>query len=157
VAEPNQEGDRRRSAGWVKAKYFSRPGDGAWAFRGTVTDEDGGKHPVVLFRAGSLDIRRHVKVRGEANPYDPAWELYFEERWTAQMANTLKGRGTTRYLWLGRFDVTAPHTYTCPSFEGEGPSQMTFTIQVDGVDVDGLGSTGFTTTYKVVVNCFPGF
>jgi RNA-directed DNA polymerase len=41
-----------------------------------------------------------VKVRGEANPYDPAWELYFEERLTAQMASTLTGRGKARYLWL---------------------------------------------------------
>jgi hypothetical protein len=56
-------------------------------------------------------------------------------------------------LGMGRFDVTAPHTYNCP-FDGEGPNQMVFTIQVDGVDVDGLGSTGFTATYTVVVNCF---
>jgi len=91
---------RHKSAGWVKAKYFSRPGDGGWAFCGSVTDKDGGKHPVFLFRAFSLAIRRHVKVRGEANPYDPAWELYFEERLATQLASTLTGRGTARYLWL---------------------------------------------------------
>jgi RNA-directed DNA polymerase len=34
------------------------------------------------------------------NPYDPAWELYFEERLAMQMASTLTGRGTARYLWL---------------------------------------------------------
>jgi RNA-directed DNA polymerase len=91
---------RQKSAAWVKARYFSRPGDERWTFRGSVTDEKGGKHAVSLFRALSLDIRRHVKVRGEANPYDPAWELYFEERLTAQMASTLTGRGKARYLWL---------------------------------------------------------
>ena len=47
-----------------------------------------------------MPIRRHVKIRGEANPYDPAWELYFEERLAAQMASTLTGRGTARYLWV---------------------------------------------------------
>jgi RNA-directed DNA polymerase len=41
-----------------------------------------------------------VKIRGTANPYDPAWELYFEERLAAQMASTLTGRGTARYLWF---------------------------------------------------------
>ena len=41
-----------------------------------------------------------MKIRSDANPYDPQWELYFEERWSAQMASTLRGRGTTRYLWL---------------------------------------------------------
>jgi RNA-directed DNA polymerase len=91
---------RGKSAAWVRAKYFARPGDGCWTFRGTVTDPDGGKHPVVLFAARSVPIRRHVKVRRDANPYDPAWELYFEERFAAQMASTLTGRGTTRYLWL---------------------------------------------------------
>ena len=91
---------RHKSTTWLKAKYFSRAGDGSWAFRGTTTDREGGKRAVVLFRALSLDIRRHVKVRGEANPYDPSWELYFEERLAAQMASTLTGRGTARYLWL---------------------------------------------------------
>jgi RNA-directed DNA polymerase len=91
---------RQKSAAWVKAKYFSRPGDGRWTFRGSVTGEGGGKHPVFLSRAFAVDIRRHVKIRGEANPYDPAWELYFEERLTAQMASTLTGRGKARYLWL---------------------------------------------------------
>jgi RNA-directed DNA polymerase len=91
---------RHKSAAWVKANYFSRPSDGRWTFRGTATDAEGRKHTVFLFRAFSLEIRRHVKVRGEANPYDPAWELYFEERFATQMASTLTGRGTTRYLWL---------------------------------------------------------
>jgi RNA-directed DNA polymerase len=91
---------RQKSAAWVKAKYFSRPGDGGRTFHGTVADEGGGRRAVSLFRASSLEIRRHVKVRGEANPYDPAWELYFEERLTAQMAGTLTGRGRARYLWL---------------------------------------------------------
>jgi RNA-directed DNA polymerase len=91
---------RRKSMTWVKAKYFHRPSDGSWTFCGHVPDKEGGQHTVFLFRARSLDIRRHVKVRGEANPYDPSWELYFEERLTAQMASTLTGRGKARYLWL---------------------------------------------------------
>jgi RNA-directed DNA polymerase len=90
---------RHKSATWLKGKYFSRPGGGNWAFRGTLPDKRGREYPISLFRACSLDIRRHVKVKGEANPYDPAWELYFEERLTAQMVSTLTGRGTTRYLW----------------------------------------------------------
>jgi RNA-directed DNA polymerase len=91
---------RGRSARWVKAQYFTRPGAGRWRFRGVVTDKDGGTHPVALFQARSLPIRRHVKLRSDANPYDPAWELYFEERLAAQMASTLTGQGTARYLWL---------------------------------------------------------
>jgi RNA-directed DNA polymerase len=91
---------RGKSAAWVRAKYFTHPGDGRWTFCGSVTDKDGGKHTVVLFKARSVRICRQVKIRGDANPYDPAWELYFEERRTAPMASTGTGQGTTRYLWL---------------------------------------------------------
>ena len=67
-----------------------------------MLDQEGGHHTVLLVRAGSTTICRHVKIRGNANPYDPSWELYFEERLAMQMANTLQGRGTARYLWLGQ-------------------------------------------------------
>ena len=86
----------------MKAKYFTRLGENEWVFRGLVAEKGGGWHQVYLFRARSLPIRRHVKVRGKANPYDPAWELYFEERLATQMANTLTGHGKARYLWLGQ-------------------------------------------------------
>jgi retron-type reverse transcriptase len=91
---------RGKSAAWVKRTYFTGRGDNPWRFRGTVRDADGGFHTVFLVRAKDTPIRRHVKVRGTANPYDPAWELYFEERLAHQMANSLTGRGTARYLWL---------------------------------------------------------
>jgi RNA-directed DNA polymerase len=91
---------RGKSAAWVRANYFTRPLDNRWTFRGRVTDADGGRHTVRLLATQTIRIRRHVKVRGNANPYDPAWELYFEKRLAAQMASTLTGRGTVRYLWL---------------------------------------------------------
>ena len=34
-----------------------------------------------------MPIRRHLKVRSEANPYDPRWEVYFEERLDAYLLN----------------------------------------------------------------------
>src|SRR5262249_26493122 len=81
------------------AKYFTSTDPGR-TFHGLVTAEDGGVHPVFLCWTSSVGIRRHVKIRSAANPYDPSWELYFEERFAAQMASTLLGRGTARYLWL---------------------------------------------------------
>jgi RNA-directed DNA polymerase len=91
---------RHQSAAWVKKHYFTRPGETCWRFRGTITDDEGQHHAIVLVRASATSIRRHVKVRGMANPYDPACELYFEERLARQMASTLTGRGTAHYLWL---------------------------------------------------------
>jgi RNA-directed DNA polymerase len=91
---------RGKSARWVKAKYFTRPGDPSWRFRGTVRDKDGYKHTVLLFQAKATRIRRHVKIHAKANPYDPAWELYFEERLATQMVSSLEGRGRARWLWM---------------------------------------------------------
>jgi RNA-directed DNA polymerase len=91
---------RGKSARWVKAKYFTRPGEPHWRFRGLVKGADGVKYTVRLLRASATRIRRHVKIQGAANPYDPAWELYFEERLATQMANTLQGRGRAQWLWV---------------------------------------------------------
>src|SRR5262249_13447172 len=76
---------RHKSAAWVKAKYFAHPGGRGERFRGTVTDKGGGQRLVRLVQAGATPIRRHVKIRGEANPYHPAWELYFEGRLATQL------------------------------------------------------------------------
>jgi hypothetical protein len=77
----------------VKANYFTRPGDSNWVIPGSVTAKESSWHTVNLYRARSLPIRPHVNVRGKANPYDPACELYFEEGWATQMASVLTGRG----------------------------------------------------------------
>jgi RNA-directed DNA polymerase len=90
---------RGKSAAWVKRKYFTGRADNPWRFRGIVQDKDGGFHTVFLVRARDTPIRRHVKVRATANPYDPTWELYFEERLAHQSADSLTGQGTARYLW----------------------------------------------------------
>ena len=54
---------------------------------------------VRLLAASSIHIERHTKIRAEANPYDPAWEPYLEERMTWKMGHTLAGRTRIGYLW----------------------------------------------------------
>jgi RNA-directed DNA polymerase len=58
---------------WVKEKYFPALYGQQWVFTGTEKGADGKKREVHLFSAGSLPIRRHVLVRGDANPFDPTW------------------------------------------------------------------------------------
>jgi len=55
----------------------------------------GGARPL----ASSIPIQRHVKVKGEANPYDPAYESYFEKREGDHMSATFQGTRTLRSLW----------------------------------------------------------
>jgi RNA-directed DNA polymerase len=90
---------RRKSAGWVKSRYFRRQGGNRWVFHGVSVDGLGHVKPVNLYQMAATGIRRHVKVRGMANPYDPTWELYFEERLSARMAHELTGRAAAHYLW----------------------------------------------------------
>jgi RNA-directed DNA polymerase len=79
---------------WVKQKYFKRIRDRNWVFLG----EHNGK-AWRLTQASDTPIRRHPKVQGAANPFDPDWELYFEARLTRKMAYTLQGARQVDYLW----------------------------------------------------------
>jgi RNA-directed DNA polymerase len=61
-----------KSRGWLKQKYFERQGHHNWRFFGEMCDNEGTPHKVWLWLANRTPIQRHVKVKGEANPYDPA-------------------------------------------------------------------------------------
>ena len=76
---------------WVKSKYFERRRDCDWTFFGETCDDEGRPSKVWLFHAKNTPIKRQVKVQGEANPYDPAYETYFEEREGAHMLDTFPG------------------------------------------------------------------
>jgi RNA-directed DNA polymerase len=62
---------------WLKQKYFGLYQSRDWSFFGETCDDEGQPRKVWLYRAASTPIKRHVKVKGEANPYDPAYETYF--------------------------------------------------------------------------------
>ncbi|CAN7567044.1 hypothetical protein LJR296_003955 [Cupriavidus necator] len=44
-----------------------------------------------LFRATTVAIQRHVKIRGLANPFDPAWDIYLARRRSAKRSAGLPG------------------------------------------------------------------
>ncbi len=65
----------RQSAAWVKQRYFHVVDKVQWKFYCKKT-------LVTLKQAQAIPIRRHTKIKGAANPYDPAWFTYFEKRST---------------------------------------------------------------------------
>lgn len=89
----------RKGRRWIKAKYFHSVGHRHWVFSGTIETAAGQEHIVRLRRAADTPIRRHVKVKGSANPYDPTWESYFENRLGVKMAANLAGRQRLLNLW----------------------------------------------------------
>jgi len=85
---------RGKSEAWKTKKYFTTIQGDHWVFFGTVEE-----HTRYLLRATNVPIVRHVKIQGEANPYDPTWESYFEKRLDVHMAATLKGKHWLLTLW----------------------------------------------------------
>ena len=68
-----------KSAQWKQRKYFSAAGEN-WLFSVRLSKEKGQSQVLSLYRAASTTIRRHTKIRGAANPYDPDYTRYFEAR-----------------------------------------------------------------------------
>jgi RNA-directed DNA polymerase len=67
-----------KSAGWLKRKHFSAAGDGTFSTR--VRTGSGESRVLALYRVARTVIERHIKVRGEAHPFDPRYTEYFERR-----------------------------------------------------------------------------
>jgi RNA-directed DNA polymerase len=89
---------RNKSRYWVKERYFRRVDGRDWTFGTTVKERDADVN-VHLARAGNTPIRRHVKIDGAANPYDPTWEAYFDKRLTRAMESNLRGKQQLLHLW----------------------------------------------------------
>ncbi len=80
---------------WIKEKYFKTTGHRHWIF----ATEDSEKLPskgkpmvMSLLCASDTPIKRHIKIRGEANPFDPQFKTYFEERSTSNLRDRLTRR-----------------------------------------------------------------
>ena len=84
-----------KSLVWIKEKYFKTAKNRGWIFASEdrVNLYPTGKPKVFsLFYASDTPIKRHIKIRSEANPFDPQFETYFEERSTSKMRDTLARR-----------------------------------------------------------------
>jgi RNA-directed DNA polymerase len=90
-----------KGAAWVRKKYFHTLGDRNWVFAAhSGYTKDGQMKLYQLVLAADEPIRRHIKVKPEANPFDPEWEPYFEDRLGTMMKGNLKGRRRLIRLWL---------------------------------------------------------
>jgi len=65
---------------WIIRKYYRSSKAYRWIFHATRMGKDGKKEVLDLQKACQTKIRRHTKIRAEANPYDPLYMNYFAER-----------------------------------------------------------------------------
>jgi RNA-directed DNA polymerase len=75
---------------WIKQRYFKCLKGRDWRF----ADKD-----KLLPNLCEYRKRTHVKVMGEANPYDQTYDEYFSKRLGRKMEATLEGRRKLRWLW----------------------------------------------------------
>ncbi|MCP4267108.1 MAG: group II intron reverse transcriptase/maturase [Candidatus Brocadiaceae bacterium] len=85
----------KKDAMWVKQRYFMRHKGQDWTF--FARDKDGKLETV--FKASDVKIRRHVKIKAQANPYDKEMEMYFEARNDSLMLNKFVGKNMMCYLY----------------------------------------------------------
>ncbi len=84
---------------WVADRYFGRLGNENWRFVGKAKDQEGKTMQHWLCRASATPVTRYTKIKGACNPYDPAWEIYLEERLGVKMEKNLRGTRTLAHLW----------------------------------------------------------
>ena len=93
----------KKSRTWVKKRYFVRENNRNWVFRATVKDGQGNSTYRRLAKASDVPIRRHRKIKAEANPFDPSWDEYFAKRHSMLMDR--QGRKTASKLWKAQKGV----------------------------------------------------
>lgn len=69
-----------KNASWVKKKYFRTQGLRQWVFTAAIRSKKGKLAYLDLFETSAVRIWRHIKIRANANPYDPAYAEYFKHR-----------------------------------------------------------------------------
>ena len=95
---------------WIKERYFKSEGNRKWIFMASTKTKEGEPREMKLVKASDTKIERHIKIRGEANPFDPAQEAYFESRLGRKMREKLTGRIKWLRLWW-RQDKECPNCH----------------------------------------------
>ncbi len=71
----------KKNRRWVAERYFHTFGSRRWVFACTKGNQPHAEGEwMKLAAASDTKIRRHVKVKGDANPYDSEWARYFVNR-----------------------------------------------------------------------------
>jgi RNA-directed DNA polymerase len=85
--------------GWVRRKYFRTLDHRHWVFAIATRGYNGEPRLLALLFASDTRIVRHVRVKSDANPFDPVWDSYFVERKRSRMLQRLQDRSSPKRLW----------------------------------------------------------
>lgn len=97
----------QKSTDWVKRRYFHSVGSRSWVFAAPVVREDGSKGLFDLYQLSGTEIRRHKKIKGEFNPFDPMWEQYGEQLRQERMWDSMRYRKQWASLFMSQRGLCA--------------------------------------------------
>jgi len=69
----------KKNVRWIQNRYW-RVVPETNRFTAAWEEKNGKRYTLFLFRMADLPIRRHLRIKGAANPYSPAWQDYFAQR-----------------------------------------------------------------------------
>ena len=89
----------KKSSQWVRRRYFRSIGSRNWVFAAKAAGRIGEPRLLTLYKAADTPIVRHTKIKSAANPFDPAWDLYFAGRTYSRMRIRLDQGSFLKNLW----------------------------------------------------------
>lgn len=92
-----RHGNRRKR--FVKEKYFTKRQSRNWIFGTHTTNRHGEKIWTELLSCSKTEIKRHIKVKSEYNPFLPEWELYGETLYQKRMYEDYSHRSQWQRLY----------------------------------------------------------
>jgi len=81
-----------KNAQWCKKRYYRSCNLRNWIFSTSIKDKQGQKQTLDLYMMASTPIKRHIKIRAEAHPYDPKYKEYTWLRKAKQIVNRANGK-----------------------------------------------------------------
>ena len=85
----------KKGVKWIIKKYFQNVRD--WVFSTKIKLKKGKFRVYQLYMASVAPIKRHIKIRAKANPYDPQFDKYFKwrskKKWVTALERTAKANG----------------------------------------------------------------
>jgi len=99
----------RKGKQWIRRKYFHSNKNRHWVFS-AVIKKKGLKTTCELVTASQTPIKRHIKIRAAATPFDPAYHEYLGKR-ISERENAKKSRKKPMW-WLCWWDLLEPQNRT---------------------------------------------
>jgi len=85
---------------WIKQRYWRLIGNRDWIFATDNPDKGKSKAKYLTLKiVAQTKIVRHIKIKKEANLYDPQWEQYFEKLFRSRLLHSPKGHKKVMNLW----------------------------------------------------------